>query len=200
MKAGLACALMLGLCLGALPVRAQNAATSSIVTTKCQSCHGAGGDSVTPGTPRLNGQSPYYIVVQLRNFLDPGREDPHATAAMWGIARRIDDAALVPVAAYYARQAPMELPQTTGVLAAEGRKLYANGDAAEHIGACGICHGAHAEGQGANPRLGGQHGLYLKNQLERLRLALRASDTMHPTASNLTDRQIEALLAFLSKN
>ena len=196
--------LVMGACLAASVAVAGDGAIAadnvpSKVTTVCQTCHGPRGDSPSANIPRLNAQHAEYITARLKSFLDPGREDPHATAAMWGVASTVDDATLAAIANYYAAQTPTP-PGIGGPLAAEGKKIYANGNAADNIPACQSCHGPHAEGNGVVPRLAGQHGDYLKKQLERLRFDLRASNTMHPNVNNITDRQIEALVAYLAKN
>jgi cytochrome c553 len=138
-------------------------------------------------------------MAQFKAFHDPGQEDPHATAAMWDAVRSVDAATLAQIAAYYA-QLPPTPPRESGHLAAEGRKLFENGDPAERIAACQSCHGARGQGRGAVPRLAGQHGEYLKNQLDRLRFGLRASGVMHPKTNAITDSQIEELVAYLAGN
>lgn len=198
MKMCTAIALVIGACLSATPTFADGSAPAK-VTAVCQSCHGLRGDSTTPSVPRLNGQHEEYIAAQLKSFLDPGRQDPHATAAMWGVVRNVDDATLAVIARYYAGQEPTQ-PSNGGALAAEGRKFYASGDAAMNVPSCQSCHGANAEGRGTIPRLAGQHADYLRKQLERLRFGLRASDVMHPRANNISDHQIDALIAFLAKD
>jgi cytochrome c553 len=176
-----------------------NSAVPPAAIANCQTCHGPNGDSASPTIPRLNGQQTAYMMVQLKNFQDPGREDPHATRAMWGVATTVDDAALAAVAAYYARETPTAAAGE-GAHATAGKTLYEAGNAAEKVPACQTCHGANAEGQGTVPRLAGQHANYLKNQMERLRFALRSSDVMHPKLYSMTDDQIDALVAYLAKN
>lgn len=189
-----AAAILAAHCVSAQP------AAPPVVAQKCQSCHGPLGNSVKPEVPRLNGQHADYLQARLKSFLDPGREDPHATAAMWGMVRQVDDATLKSVAGYYAAQTPTEPGPERGALAETGRKFYQSGNPALNVAACQSCHGARGEGHGAMPRLAGQHGVYLTNQLERLRLTLRANDTMHPNANNITDGEIKALVAYLAKD
>jgi cytochrome c553 len=167
------------------------------VTTSCQSCHGPGGNSVSGSVPRLNGQQADYIVKRLNGFLDPTHEDPHAMKSMWGVVSEIDNATFDTLAKYYAGQPPTDA-QGRGPLVTEGRKIYANGAAAQGVSACQACHGAHAEGSGAVPRLAGQHADYLTKQLERLRLSMRESDTMYHDIKAMTDSQIGEIVAFLA--
>jgi len=187
-------------CLASSDGRAADAAAPPAkVTAQCQACHGAGGDSETASVPRLNGQQKDYLEKRLNDFLDPTREDPHATAAMGNIVSSIDNASFAAIAAYYAAQTPT-VAQTGAAHAAEGRRIYEHGAAAQNVPACAACHGAAGEGSGANPRLAGQHVLYLTRQLERLRLAMRESKTMYHDIKAMTDQQIAALAAYLGKD
>jgi cytochrome c553 len=196
--------LISGVCLSAtIAIAAGDEATTegppTKIITKCQSCHGLGGDSVSVTVPRLNGQEAAYIVGRLNNFLDPTHEDPHAMKSMWGVVSEIDNSSFASLAAYYSRQMPTQ-SEGHGAQAQIGRKIYMDGARAEQVPACETCHGPHAEGSGAVPRLAGQHAVYLKNQLERLSFALRESDTMHPNLYRITDDQINALVAYLANN
>lgn len=187
------------LCAVATVAPAQDAENAPPKASVCQSCHGVAGNSTSRDVPRLNGQQAAYMVAQFQNFHDPGREDPHATAAMWDVVRNIDAQTLAALADYYSRQPPAA-PQATGPMAEAGKKLFRNGDATDGIAACQTCHGLHAEGHGTTPRLAGQHGDYLRNQLARLRLGMRASGMMHPNTNGMSDKQIEELIAYLAND
>ena len=65
---------------------------------------------------------------------------------------------------------------------------------------CQACHGAHGEGNGVVPRIAGQHADYLKKQLEAFRSTLRESDVMHANTTNMTDREIEAVVSYLAND
>jgi cytochrome c553 len=117
---------------------------------------------------------------------------------MWN-TQPVSDAMLETIAKYYVRQAPAQA-RSTGPLVTEGRELYANGDIAERLPACEQCHGMYAEGKGATPRLAGQHGAYLENQLNGFRLGLREGNVMHPATMNMTDDQIAAIVAYLAND
>jgi len=192
-------ALLLGPCLFARFAHASDLVpTEKLPTyTVCMDCHGPIGDSVKQSVPRLNGQQAEYLKKRLVDFHDPGSQDPHATNAMWSIVESKGDAELNDIAEYYARQPPMAAKHGRP-LAEEGRRLYMSGSRANYVPACSSCHGAQGEGHGVVPRLAGQHALYLKDQLERMRLNLRASDAMHPKTNSMTDTQIEALVAYLA--
>jgi Cytochrome c553 len=165
----------------------------------CGQCHGLTGESENPSIPRLNGQMPDYLTAQLRAFRDRKRDDAHARSFMWGNARQMDDAAVADLARYFAAQSPAK-PQTGGSLAAEGERLYQNGDSSRGVVACQMCHGKAAEGSGAFPRLAGQHATYLRLMLGAFRSGQRQNDTMSAVAKPLTDRQIEALVSYLAND
>jgi len=190
---------VLSVCGAASPLRAQALVPTEKLPTQtvCMDCHGPIGDSVKDTVPRLNGQTVEYLRRRLDDFRSPGSQDPHATDAMWETVINADDRMLSEVADYYARQPPT--PAKTGrPLAEAGYRLYLAGDLANQISGCAGCHGASGEGGGQVPRLAGQHGVYLKNQLERMRLNLRVSGAMHPKTNSMTDKQIEELVAYLA--
>lgn len=169
------------------------------VAAACQKCHGPSGDSDSPQYPRLNGQQSDYIAAQLRNFRDHKRDDTHARAYMWGTARVMDDKLIADLAKYFASQKPTA-PQTGGALAAEGEKLFLNGDSAKGVVACQQCHGKAGEGSGATPRIAGQHAAYFRMVMGAFRSSLRQHDMMTAVAKNLTDHQIEALSSYLAND
>lgn len=185
----------------AVPAGADDVPQSAVklATTVCQSCHGAGGNSVSSTFPRLNGQQANYIVTQLKNFRDHQRSDPHARAYMWGMASQLNDSTIADLAKYFSEQKPTP-PQQGGALAAEGKTIFENGAAAENVPACAACHGDHGEGNDTIPRIAGQHAEYLKSQLEAFRSTLRESDVMHANTKDMTDRQIEALTSYLAND
>jgi cytochrome c553 len=115
------------------------------------------------------------------------------------MASQLDDALIVDLAKYYATQAPTPA-QSGGALAAEGQKIFESGAPADGVPPCQACHGAHGEGNGAVPRIAGQHADYLKKQLEAFRSTLRESDVMHANTTNMTDREIEAVVSYLAND
>jgi cytochrome c553 len=186
----------------AAPAGAQtnvSAAGEKVVASVCQNCHGPGGNSTSATFPRINGQQAEYIIAQLKAFRDHSRADPHAMAYMWGMAARLDDAAIASIATYLASRPPTRA-QTGGALSEQGRQIYATGDAGHNIPACAACHGASGEGNGPIPRLAGQHADYLRKQLEAFRSLLRNNDVMHPNTQDMTDSQIEAVVSYLAND
>jgi cytochrome c553 len=144
-----------------------NAAIPAITLAQqvCSNCHGLDGNSVSPNFPRLAGQQEAYTVSQLSGFRNHHRSDPAGFEYMWGLSKHLTDAQIQGLAAYFAAQAPAA--QATGAVApaALGKEIFEQGIAAKAVPPCGSCHGAQGQGNGAFPRLAGQHSDYLVKQL-----------------------------------
>lgn len=188
------------LALGACTANQKDSQTATVEGTVhiCSSCHGPTGRSVSPTFPRLAGQQKDYIEVQLKAFRDKTRADPHAHTYMWGMAAHLSDATIEGVATYYSSQPPV--PGTPGDPAemAAGKKIFTEGIEARNVPACNACHGDHAEGNGAFPRLGGQHREYIEEQLGHFASNARANETMHENAKNLTSEEAKAVAAYVA--
>ena len=165
----------------------------------CQKCHGPSGDSVSPIFPRLNGQQADYLSGQLKAFRGHTRDDARARTYMWIVSRDLDDKTITELGKYYASQKPTPA-QNGGALAAEGEKLYLNGDMARGVVPCQQCHGKAGDGNGVFPRVAGQHAGYLRMVMGAFRSGLRKSDVMGPVAKPLTDREIEAISSYLAND
>lgn len=198
MLCGAAAAYLLGTLVTAQDADSQSEAAARAMTT-CQNCHGPRGDSLLATFPRLNGQQADYLAAQLKSFRAHTRSDPHAVAYMWGMAAQLDDALIADLAKYFAAQPPTA-PQSGGALSAEGEKIFRSGAAADGVPPCQACHGAHGEGTGVVPRIAGQHADYLKKQLEAFRSTLRENAVMHANTTNMTDREIEAVVSYLAND
>jgi cytochrome c553 len=170
---------------------------SAKVAASCQKCHGMTGESPSPIYPRLNGQHVEYVEAQLKAFRGHRRDDTRARGYMWVESHDLDDKMVTSLASYFASQKPTS-PQTGGVLAAEGEKLFMNGDAAKGIAACQQCHGKSGEGNGAIPRIAGQHAYYFRMVMGGFRSGLRQNQMMQAVTKNMTDLQIDQLSSYLA--
>lgn len=171
-------------------------ATQSEILQSCESCHGAGGDSQVTTTPRLNGQQAEYLVERLKKFSDVTRTNPHTKVEMFNELSAASDAAKASVAAYFTGQPPTG--PRPGARAAEGRQIYENGNTAENVIACNLCHGAQGEGHNAAPRIAGQHADYLKAQLVLFNLKFREHAVMNANTKTMTQNTIDALTSYLA--
>ena len=181
---------------GAVPPAAAAADVAGTIHV-CSSCHGPEGRSISSTFPRLAGQQKDYLVTQLQAFRDKTRADPHAKTYMWGMAARLNDALIAGIAEYYSQQKPVPGAPDNSPAAGTGRKIYAEGIPAQGVPACMSCHGAHAEGNSAIPRLAGQHREYIERQLAAFASMARANEIMHETSKTLTADQISAVAAYV---
>ncbi|MDR3562618.1 MAG: cytochrome c4 [Negativicutes bacterium] len=163
----------------------------------CEGCHGSGGHSAGPSTPRLNGQKAEYIIARLQDFLDSTKEAPHASYMVHAV-KNIPDSSKAEIAQYFSNQIPTE-PNTTSQ-ESSGQHIFESGYPADNIPACQSCHGSHGEGRGAVPRLAGQHAGYLRNQLWTFGLRLRQNNVMHANIMQMSSGQIDALVTYLANN
>jgi len=159
----------------------------------CSACHGPLGHSISPVFPRLAGQQPGYIMVQLDAFRNHTRSDPNAQAYMWGMSSQLSDETIKELANYYAAQKPVPGAPGDPALMAEGKKIFTQGIKAQNVQACETCHGAEAQGAGAFPRLAGQHVDYLIAQLQGFQSGTRSNaPIMQNVVRTMTPEQFKA--------
>lgn len=163
----------------------------------CTSCHGPGGYSISSTFPILAGQQKGYLEAQLKAFRDHTRADPHAKTYMWGMAARLSNAQIEAIAAYFSSQPPLPGRPDNSPEVAAGRTIFEQGITAEGVPACKACHGDKAQGNGVFPRLAGQHGAYIEQQLEAFASNARENAIMHQNAKNLTPEQIRDIAAYV---
>jgi cytochrome c553 len=175
---------------------AQKAALHKTIDT-CGTCHGVNGRSVSPTFPNLAAQQAPYIELQLKAFKDQSRADPDAQAYMWGMASQLSDTTISALAGYFAAQPAAPGRAGNSALIAQGKHLFEEGVPARQIPPCATCHGAHAEGMAAFPRLAGQHAPYLFKQMLVIQSVLRTAPVMHGVIKDLTKDQMQAVVAYL---
>ena len=165
---------------------------------RCGYCHELDGNSRMEGFPRLAGQTFDYLVKQLRDFRTGRR-----TGTMQATAELLSDADIDTVARYFNAQSvrvngPASLAEQDWRTA---ERLHRYGDHARGIPACGSCHGMKGEGRGGNPRLAGQHAVYLESQLHGFKQGQRANDmngVMRSVVSAATAREIHLLARYFA--
>ncbi len=173
-------------------------ATQAEILRSCEGCHGTHGDSQVTSTPRLNGQQAGYIVDRLKKLSNAARKNPHVKIGMFKEFSGESDATRVSIATYFSGQPPTG-PEP-GARAADGKRIYENGIAAENVIACNQCHGAQGEGHDTTPRIAGQHADYLKAQLRLFNLKFREHTLMNPNTKTMTEKTMEALTSYLANN
>lgn len=149
------------------------------VVPACASCHGSSGRGGANGTfPRMAGLSAAYIRVQLEAFRSGHRHN----TTMEGVARHLNDADILAIAAYYShKKAPYPpRPHGNSALIRAGQRLVAFGDHSHGVPACQTCHGGALMGGGPLiPRLSGQWSSYLVRQMDAFRDGQRPGATLH---------------------
>lgn len=172
---------------------------------RCQECHGADGHGFGQSAssegrhPKLAGQPAEYIVKQIADFRSGARKHDVMTL----MARTVDPADIVDIAAYFASRPPM-----AGDGSGDnplGRRLYESGDPARGVEPCVACHGPAGRGitgLGADsPRIGGQEWRYLEKQLLDWRSGERRNSrdgVMGRITRALTDEEVKALSDYLA--
>ena len=166
----------------------------------CSLCHGLRGVSESPNFPNLAAQQPDYLVAQLAEFRAHSRQDPEGFEYMWGVTRRLTDAQIASIAAWYAAQKPArQRAEGSPSRIDDGRKLFAEGAPDRGIPACSSCHGDQGQGLAAFPRIAGQHSDYITKQLLVFQRTDGRTDgpMMKAVAHGLTPSDIANAAAFL---
>jgi cytochrome c553 len=153
------------------------------VSAACTSCHGADGNSKTAGTPNLAGQQPIYFVAATQEYLTGAR----ASAPMDPMLRKLGKLDIESVALYFASQTPAP------------RSAPPKGDAAAgepKTAVCGGCHGSHGVStDAATPSLASEDPQYLTQAIKAYRTT-RKHALMARLVANLSDQDIDNIVAF----
>lgn len=167
----------------------------TIVATVCAACHGMDGNSTVPTFPKLAGRHPEYIVRELNEFIS-GRRKSDIMAPIIAV---LDPDDFKPLGAYFGSQKPTPGTVLDPKAAAEGKKLYLDGNEQTGVPACGGCHGPDAQGGKRFPRLAGQHQEYLIQQLYNFRTNVRnTTRIMREVSARMTDDEIKAVAEYLT--
>jgi cytochrome c553 len=158
------------------------------IASFCANCHGVGGNSIKPNVPNLAGQNPAFLLEQMKKFID-GRRRNHF---MTGMIRSMSDGDKVNTVVFYSVQEVKPHGPANPALANQGKQLF--------FRFCQQCHGEQGRGNEKVARIAGQQPEYLTLSLKRYRdgTGERADPLMATSTENLTDDDIEALVAFVS--
>ncbi len=164
----------------------------------CTWCHG----TLVQGfatAPRLAGQRQQYIENQLHNFHNHIRDNPYSKAYMWAAAADLSPETMHDLANYLSTLPPEAANDGQRELIAAGRTIYEMGIPDANIVSCVVCHGPHAQGVRAIPRLGGLSYSYLQRRLEQWGEGFHAAAGPMPrVARSLSPHEIDALASYLS--
>ncbi|MBS1158281.1 MAG: Cytochrome c, class [Proteobacteria bacterium] len=182
-------------------VKADPAKGKVIAETVCVACHGADGNSAISANPILAGQVEEYIAKQLKNFKSAdGKPAVRNNPIMAGMAAAVPDEEIPNVAAWFASQKIKPAAAKDDKLAAEGQKIWRQGNFKKGTPACAGCHGPAGAGLPAQyPRLAGQYPEYTELQLKAFRAEERGNDAekvMRTIAAKLSDAEIKAVAEY----
>ena len=121
----------------------------------CSSCHGENGEGREGAFPRLDIQSPEYLVDALTAFRDGSRQ----SGTMMAATRQLTDAQIAELAAQLGRRVDAAVPSDDDL----GARIASEGIVSRDIPACDSCHGTAARAD--YPRLAGQSVDYLRLQI-----------------------------------
>jgi cytochrome c553 len=191
---GLAAWLVLAATFSA-PIAAQDANTLAV--TVCAACHGSDGNSAIPMFPKIAGLQEAYIVKQLRDFQAGRRKSDVMAPVVAGL--KPED--LAPLAAYYSSQSLRPGGDGDRTLASVGKLVYFEGNEETGVPACVGCHQPQGTGHLIYPRIGGQHAVYVKQQLRNFAAGERSNDVsrfMRVIAKRMSGEEIDAVAAYLA--
>jgi cytochrome c553 len=167
----------------------------------CTYCHGASGQGYRAyyTMPRIAGQTPRYLVNQLRAYAAHRRKN----AIMYSVAHSMSPSTMEAVAEHFSHLHPRSSGSGSSERVAAGRKIFQEGVPNDNVPACAACHGDSAEGYEQNPRLAGQLASYVEKTLsnwshERGQGEADTSQIMQPVARRLSKSQIAAVAAYVS--
>lgn len=169
----------------------------------CKTCHGLSGQGYRGyfPMPRLAGQQPKYLENQLRAFIERRRTNP----VMFNVAHALSPSMVAALAAHFRELDPNPIGGAPKEYLALGKTIFEEGLPEANVPACSACHGPEAKGRDEIPRLAGQLFPYTVKVLmnwgkERgLGSAKDTSAIMVPTTHNLTQLQIDAIAAYVSR-
>jgi cytochrome c553 len=190
-----ALALVSGMATGQDQSASLAAQGAALAEAHCATCHGAAGQSASPGFPRLAGQNERYLIKQLQDFASGGR----TSSVMKDKAAVLNESAILALARHYSRQQAGSTPTDDVQLSAVGQFVYERGNLYSGLPACLSCHGTQARGTAELPRLAGQHPRYLDEQLKQFAQRTRRNDNaiMNVIASRLSELERRAVTEYL---
>ena len=170
----------------------------------CGACHGADGNSLAPGFPKLAGQNEKYLLKQLHDIKngDP-KNGGRSVPTMAGQLDAVSEQDMEDIAAYFSAQT------TTPGVAQEalvdlGQQVYRSGVREKGVAACTACHSPTGSGNGPArfPKLSGQHADYIALTLRAFRNEDRTNDgdtrIMRDVVANLSDKEVDAVASYVS--
>ncbi len=169
---------------------AANTAAARDKAQVCFACHGPDGNSQNPDYPVLAGQSWRYIYIELKDFKEGRRTDPHVAPMVANLSR--ED--MIELGNFFAaqKQAPIKFT-------ADPAKVDAGRKTSDAV-LCPMCHLGGFVGSNEVPRVAGQYPQYIRKQLLDFKAKRRTNDAgnMTSVAHTLSDADIENLSHYIA--
>lgn len=171
-----------------------------IASQVCLACHGVDGNGTEPTNPefpKLAGRQPEYLLKQLKDFKAGKRKNE----IMAGMVANLTPDDMANLSLYYAGQKAKPGVVKNPALAAQGKKIYMDGNPDAGVPACAGCHEADAHGYGFFPHLAGQHTEYTFLQLKRFNTGERDNDkglAMQSVTAKMTEQEMRAVAEYLA--
>jgi cytochrome c553 len=166
------------------------AAGKAYAERSCKGCHGLDGKGVGPAIPNLAAQREGYLLASLKEYKEGKR---HHTG-LRDLAKKMTDADMRDIAAYYAGQPPVASTEAAGV---KHTSPYEQGKQLAET--CVKCHG---EGGNATtpgtPTLAGQQPVYLVAAIHEYHRGDRAIGTMQSMMSESDRLALESLALYFA--
>ena len=113
----------------------------------------------------------------------------------------VDSSQFKELGLYFGKQNPSSDKITDIKAAANGKKIYLDGDEGKGLPACAGCHEPSGVGSSRFPRLAGQHKEYLVSELNKFKADFHTQESarlMRETAKRMTEEQINDVSEYLS--
>jgi cytochrome c553 len=178
-----------------------DAANGEKLSANCVGCHGPLGVSETAKFPRLAGQKPSYMTLQLLIL----RAGLRPSQIMNRVAAKLSDQDIADLVAHFSAQKVGEA--WTGqdpARVAEGAKLFALGSPERGVIACQVCHGM--QGNGVNElevalirHQSPEYAVSVMHEFQKLgTMGSPQSTAMYLEMKPLSDPELEAIAAYLA--
>jgi cytochrome c553 len=184
-------ALLAALFISTAHAQAPGEARAAERAKSCAACHGADGNSATPGTPSIAGQPKVF----LENYLVMTREGIRGSPVMQQLLKGLPDGDLVALARHFSA-----LKASASKEAAD-KKLFERGREIAGKNRCASCHEKTFHGREQMPRLAGQREEFLAEVMLQYRHNKRVGGDTLMTAAlyGIPEADFKALAHYFSR-
>lgn len=191
--------LLVSFCAGMMgAARADDAPPLQERLQLCSGCHNMDGNSVIPENPKLASLDAGYLARQMSDFRSGKRTNP----VMSSIIPLVQETEFKALAQYFSDQKPAPAAAPVDAkLAAQGKEIYDEGIVGSAVPACSGCHNEDGSGSDKYPRIGGQHAVYVVQQLTNFKSGARTNDgkgVMQAVTKRMNEQEIRAVATYVS--